>query len=722
MKIEYGQEIDLAGFESYLSLTSSSIIDTLKIKPNEILIIDDYDSIFNEDVVETYDRDGSLYTHETNLEIANSIWDGQSLMDVSIFEQYDYAKYGMLLLRNLMFKSCCFNTNIQKWFKDNNITSIEQLNGYTRATDVSQIKLITTPNSIKYIKFGTLDQWLDNVYEEYGVVKHDKPTHFFNGNLVQSHYQLLNTLQMSKEEVREFLAESLEFAQTLKQKPEVVRYYVKYPDVENTYTMDSELTNKNDLVYNLLGINDNFANTRYYNEFVTELLTSYYKQLKNGHVYINGNYSVLLGNPIEMLQSSIGMFNGESIIGIGNVCSKRFEHGKRLLGSRSPHVTMGNIALFNNVQNDLVDEYINLSEQIIVINSIGENLLQRLSGADFDSDTMLITDNKYLVASAEKNYDVFKTPTCNVSSTKVKRYYTTEQQCDLDIKTSKNLIGEIVNMSQELNSMYWDKIHGGSTHEDLKDLYWDICELDVLSGIEIDKAKKEFTIDSERELKKIRNKYSKELVYIDEQGNKKKKLPHFFAHVAKQKGYYNPKKKDYSKYHTTMDYVQTIVNGFRTRKRHGQQSYPLSYVLERNSILFRKDKNIYTSAIVQGLINKAVEHRKKVQIIFANNLPNKYDMYRSLEHDFVTYVNSLKLTDSVVYNLLLHLEDKENKGVKHLLMNALLTCKNESFKLAFINSQEPIKQISIYPSKDDFSKITLFGLTYYVKYVSRKMY
>ena len=125
-----------------------------------------------------------------------------------------------------MFKSCCFNCNIQQWFKDNNITDVSQLNGKTRATRIEDVKLITTPNSIKYLKFSAWDEWLDHLYPNFGVVKHDKKTHFFGGRLVQTHYQLLNTLQMSKDEVEDFLQESLEFAQMLRDRPEVVRYYI----------------------------------------------------------------------------------------------------------------------------------------------------------------------------------------------------------------------------------------------------------------------------------------------------------------------------------------------------------------------------------------------------------------------------------------------------------------------------------------------------------------
>ena len=128
IRLNPGDEVDLAAYEGYIALPSSSIIDTLPIKPENILLIDDYDSVFNEDVIETHDENNWLKTTEKNCTITNTIWDGQSLMDISLFG--DYSEYGMVLLRNLMFKSCCFNCNIQQWFKDNNITDISQLNGY----------------------------------------------------------------------------------------------------------------------------------------------------------------------------------------------------------------------------------------------------------------------------------------------------------------------------------------------------------------------------------------------------------------------------------------------------------------------------------------------------------------------------------------------------------------------------------------------------------------
>ena len=50
-------------------------------------------------------------------------------------------------------------------------------------------------------------------------------------------------------------------------------------------------------------------------------------------------------------------------------------------------------------------------------------------------------------------------------------------------------IGEIINLSQELNSKFWDNINRGQTLEENLELYYDIAKLDVMSCIEIDKAK-----------------------------------------------------------------------------------------------------------------------------------------------------------------------------------------------------------------------------------------
>lgn len=379
LNVEKGDKIDLASFEAYISLPMSSIIDTVEIQPENFLVIDDYKSIFKDEVVAVEVEGTKLVAEQKEMEICNSIWDGESLMDISLFGEY--SSKGMLLLRQRFFKTCAFNTNLQQYFADNNITSVDQLNGFTLATDISQVKIVTTPSSIKYAKFGSVEQWLKNIDTTFGVVKYEKETHFFDGRMVQSHYQLFNTIQLSYEDAEKILQPSLDYMLKLRTDPDVLRYHIKYPLDDDNETI-TPLKSKNEIIFKMLGINNKFAKTKLYLEFRDDLIKGFIRNLQQGHILLRGNYSTLLGNGLEMLKASIGEFDGTSEIGVGEIHSLKFDYDKTILGSRSPHVTMGNVLLIKNVANENIDKYFNISPEIVYVNAIKDNIQQRLNGAD----------------------------------------------------------------------------------------------------------------------------------------------------------------------------------------------------------------------------------------------------------------------------------------------------------------------------------------------------
>lgn len=95
----------------------------------------------------------------------------------------------------------------------------------------------------------------------------------------------------------------------------------------------------------------------------------------------------------------------------------------------------------------------------------------------FDSDTIMITNNDLFIKAAERNYDLFKVPTNLVEAKKTTRYYTAKQKADLDIKTSVNKIGDIINLSQELQTYMWHQINHDASYKNIEDLFFDICQL-----------------------------------------------------------------------------------------------------------------------------------------------------------------------------------------------------------------------------------------------------
>lgn len=376
LDVKEGQDLDLAAWEAYIALPMSSIIDTMEIQPENILVIKDEVSSFEDEVVAVEIEDNHLVSSQKRVTIKNKLFDGQSLMDVSLFGKY--SDKGMLLLRNRFFKSCCFNTNLQQWFEDNNITSVDQLNGFTMATDISQIKLVTTPSSIKYAKFGKIEDWLKHVDPTFGIVKYEKKPHPFDGRMVQAHYQLFNTLQLSYEEMEQVLKPSLDYVSAIRSDPAVLRYEIKYPfdDEEEWSSLDS----KNEIIFKLLGINDKFSRTKMYYDFRDDLVKGWLRNLKRGHVLVNGNYSTIMGNGMEMLRSAIGQYIGRLELQPGQIHSKRFDYGTKLLCSRSPHVTVGNVLLVDNVASEDYDTYFNLTPEIVCINAAKDNIQQRLNG------------------------------------------------------------------------------------------------------------------------------------------------------------------------------------------------------------------------------------------------------------------------------------------------------------------------------------------------------
>lgn len=550
---------DLASWESYKALSLSSLKGMVNIPLECILFVPDYKSTFTDEVVSVEIQDGALTAAHKQTEISNDIWDGESLLDESVFRG-NYADKHMLLLRNKFFKSCAFRTKLQKWFQDKNIT-LEELKSrgfVTFATDINQIVMVTTPNSLKYLKFAggfterNIRKWIENINDTFGVVKWDKSTRFFHGKMVQSSYQLLNTLGLTETQAAELLKPSIDYISLLRKDVDFMRYhftdaFAREKDDEEPVRPDG-LADRADVIFTLMHKCSHFDETELYANFRNDVVKSLKERLKRGHILLNGTNATLFGNGPELLK----YIAGEEIISelhSGQTYCKRFADKTKLLCARSPHITMGNLySAENNMQGEIWN-YFDLGENIVCVNAIEENIQQRLNGCDYDSDTMLLTDDKLLVETAEKYKDLFKVPVCKIETAKKENQTLPE----LDHDTSNNKIGEIVNLSQKLNSLIWDKIHKGESEEKIKEIYGDVCKLAVLSGLEIDKAKRAYDIvNAGKELIALRKKYDKP-------------SPVFFQEIDESN-----KEKQYIFYDTAMDYVYAIASKIHFRKGREQ--------------------------------------------------------------------------------------------------------------------------------------------------------
>ena len=603
---------NLTSYEAYRALSLSSIVDILNIEPHNILFVKDAEVFLkNQDVISIkYEKDKGLVPVEEIRDIKNNIFDGEGLLDCSVFRKSHKVNKGMMLLRSRFFKCCAFNTNLKQWFKDNNITRLDQLNGFTTAKSINDILLVASESCLKYLKMcengftkENIQRWCDEVSKDkvkFGVVKYDKPTRFFDGEMVETTYQLLNTLQLGKADVNRLITPYIEYimhVRDIKRTPEFIRFFLEGEDNDEEkaeYDDDTEDTNdeeiakqilqyssysfKNKICLELVKIDGDVKYTQLFKKRVfRSIIDSLLFKLYNGRVLVNGTYATLLGNPYEYLNYIIldnnkkPLFdkdNPTSLLEEGEIYCPFFDEGQELIGSRAPHTTMANVLYVKNKYLYRVDKYFNLTPQIVVVDAVNNNIQQRLSGCDYDSDSMLLSNNEWLIGAAKKNYDLFKVPCTGFESENKKMQSFSPNKKEnlllnlyaIDNEISNNVVGKIVNLSQLMNSHLWDKF-GKNKRYDFKDLYSKIAVLEVLSGADIDSAKRSFDFKTITEYNRIKSYARKEGFY--------EKTPLFFTILSKENNH-KPRiskiKKNSNKereFKTTMDYLWEIVSRSR---------------------------------------------------------------------------------------------------------------------------------------------------------------
>ena len=565
---------DLTSWEAYRGLTLSSIESTISLPCDSILILKDHETPIPDDVTRPFSD-----LQETNEKtLTNTIWDGEGLLDESIFlsrEKYSSPNTSMLFLRGRFFKTCGFRTKLQKWFSDNNITSVEQLNGFTLAKTPKDIKLVITESSLKFCKFinaddedflaKSLTNWVlgqgINLSANYknksknlllGIVKTNHPTRFYDGKLVRTNYQLLNTLPLSREEVKELIRPSIEYLNLASESPLFFRDLIKCTpilknldpipesnelDVHYVSESDDDLADnstqyKSYYVNEILKRTNNLSGTKLYKDYRKAVLSNFRTHLIKGHILVEGTLATLFGNPAEFLYCTLKR-NADYVLGsqlqytkdnvncISDVLQQNeiycshFNHEETLTCARNPHITMGNnLIVSNNTSINFYEEYFTLSDEIVCVNAINCNIQQTLNGADYDSDTMLITNNEILVNSAKTAVSLFKTPVNILDSNKkpIDPTISIEYQLsEIDAVISDNQIGQIINLSQELNSLIWESVRGQESKQkhynlqtDFEDKYNEVTKLAILSNVSLDRAKRVYKIDINEALEEIK--------------------------------------------------------------------------------------------------------------------------------------------------------------------------------------------------------------------------
>ena len=532
--------------KAYEALVNSAIRDAVVIDPDGILVLDDIENHFktNAAMVGVNDKNEGTITRAL-MECKNMVTDGECLLDDSIFGKRDS---GMMLLRNFFFKSCAFRTDIQGFyrevFKENYDTAvIEDKWGYPMP--VKDIRMIVTSSSFKLFKFNDYlvkeqpywefmerigselteqDDFFQqsgfNVYQEwkehvrkndciFGVVKFEEE-HKDDRRFT---YQMINSMDLSKEEVNKLLDYDIRTYVRLRTDDEEYEKYVKGRGETDDFL--AEMVEKN----------PDFRQTRAYKDKKYKYLTSYLQKLYEGKISINANYRTLCSMPWELLSYSVhqDISKIKPILKKGEVCILDIPEGEEVVLCRNPHTCASNVVYARNVIPKEIKKWFRFERKahtcnIVVLSPWEWDVMAALNGADFDSDEALCIREPIVVNCAKRMLqdDMIasvpheKTEDFTNEGKITKGINDYKNQRDTDMLLYNNNIGKISNYVQALNSYFWHIRRHESERRFIGScdtLYDDIQIMSVLIGLEIDKAKHAYTVNAYQLAKKLLAKH-----------------------------------------------------------------------------------------------------------------------------------------------------------------------------------------------------------------------
>lgn len=550
-----GANCDLTSVRAYEALVQSSLIGRVSIPPESILLIDRVESdpvTGNRRILVQKDKnsvclmDDEEYrrTFKKDFIHTNVIWDGQALVDESVFEEADFGAeeedhepHGMMTLRNHFFKACAFNTRIRAYYKEHGIETVTDMFG--REHRAEDIRMIVTPDSLKWLKFadsffgGSAEKayrhWLKKMIPGFGIVKTEKASKLGRGQYHEAGYQTLNTLPLAREDVRKLMAEDLDYLEKLRTDEAYLLSHLKY--METT-------AGRRYFLYTMYKHIRDFDRTEVFHRMKKDVLEYYEKRLRNGRIKVKGDFYVLCSMPLEMLKYSAYAWD-QKLSAEENRSRRRegiredlqlgreeawiggLKDGERITIFRYPHLNAGSVCTLTNKVCEETGKWFHLENKdgcnIIVVSPWENNLMVRLGGADFDSDTVFyIRDSviqkaagSFVKKGSEKNlFDGILSPgedglpvaVADESSIREEAggaesgwSYTAESMAKLDhgLAHSGSTVGIISDSTQICNSNLWDVYYGetGDRKARMREIYGDILTLSVLNEVEIDRSK-----------------------------------------------------------------------------------------------------------------------------------------------------------------------------------------------------------------------------------------
>ena len=387
-----------AKLEAYVSLACSASIPVST--PNGIVVVHDPETVFYDDVILVNGLESlrPKVTIEKDYETKLSTCDGLGLMSPELAKRWaeeveeDYLPAGVCI-RNVFCKGMAFTFDFKAFAREVAQTE-EVIDVWGYKHNINDIELVLTTSMLKlWDSYSSIEDYLDKSSRNGHTFALTKITDEELDNEQTMNYQFLQSLELEDDDIYNLIKP------TLDEIDDILNYDYRKAI---TYLRGVNLTEKTvkrppfDYTTAMM-IDKDMLNDPYTYSKIRNNIKNRIDQVKLGVINVHGNFSILSGDPYTLCQN---MFNlpVTGLLKRGQIYSYYWQSRgvDKVAGFRAPMTVHNNIVVKEIANNEEVNKWYKYMNTVTILNS-WDNACATLNGADFDGDTIMTTDNEYVL-------------------------------------------------------------------------------------------------------------------------------------------------------------------------------------------------------------------------------------------------------------------------------------------------------------------------------------
>lgn len=698
MELKFDKTV-LSKYYAYRGLMLSSCHCIENWMPKIVVVPDYFRVIPNQHIKYVYDKETEFVDKEGNTrqwvqkdiaettkDIEINVFDGCGIAHPLIMQtirEYLNVSEGLTsaIIRAPYIKGVIHEMDYTSFFTERGITEIKDIWGVIHSVEPNAEPMIIMCESMykgyKYFKhYGDVRDW-NNYWEMFKKYNHCIGIAKWNYSLdeeplyTRGNYQILQDLNLKYEDFALLARDSINWAEKIIDNDIFYTYCFLGLFYDNHTSTDPyvKAVYKNPEMLKEFGVRNHLIS----------LIQKKIDEMKCGKLLLKASFKFLAPDLIMLLEH-IGGCEPKGCLADNEFFSFNsngvFE-GERLI-ERNPHICKSEHVILTAIHNELTDKYCSHLANVCMINGYSITP-QRLNGADFDGDLVLVVDNDIMMNGVDRNAAIVIDIEDKVTA--LAEEDTKENKVKVVLRGMNSLIGETSNCA----TGYHNKCPKSQEQKDLYERY--VGLLSVINGKAIDSAKTGVVFNIPRNIAKYG-----------------KPLPYFMKYA----GEYYSKMRKFSKAYSNMNRlcweIEKWERSFRWKRTYEDFDYNIMIDI---SIPFSQEnydkiKEIYFEFCKEMKELKIDEFEIKKEEGLVINWNYYYELYRKKclavcsEKEVANYAVSLCYRDYPNKSKKFMWKVAENGIVENIKQVPVkLPCKNPNGDLEYLGRKYSLEECEI---------------------------